>query len=177
MQYTGPAQQAMPEATSGRPASWGPLVLLMVWAVIEGTACAFALRPTVSELLSDFVAFTVNPVVLIVVLSVFLTIIVAGSYACIQQLKDAIKAKHFGNILSMSMVQIVVAIFQVLFLYRPLVDAVNRWLAPQAIAIGPVGTYGLAICAWFAVRGMAWYLFARSGAPALSAVLNQSRTT
>ena len=150
--------------------------MLLFWSVLEGTACAFALRPTMGELISDLTGLNVSPVVLMVFLSVFLTIIVAGSYACVQQLKDAVKAKDFANISMMTLVQAVVGMFQLLFLYLPLVDAVNSWLAPQGISLGSAPAYGLAICAWFAVRGMAWYLFARGGAPALNALLNRKHS-
>ena len=70
-------------------------------------------------------------------------------------------------------VQIVVAMFQVLFLYRELVDAMTPWLAQQGVTLGLVSTLGLAFCAWAGVRGMTWYLFGRSGAPVLIAVLNR----
>lgn len=146
---------------------------LIVWSVVEATFCTFGLRPTVSELLSDLTGATVNPVVLFVLLLIFLTILVAGSYACIQLLNDAIAAKHIGNIVNMILVQMSVAIFEVLFLYGPLLDATTPWLAQQGLALGVPATYGLSIFAWVAVRGMTWYLIGRSGASALLAVLNR----
>lgn len=73
----------------------------------------------------------------------------------------------------MILVQIMVAMFQVLFLYRELVDAITPWLAQQGVTLGVVGTLALAFCAWVGVRGMTWYLFGRSDAPALIAVLNR----
>jgi len=130
-----------------------------------------------SEVLSDLTGFNVNPIVLFVLLLIFLTIMIAGSFACIQVLNDAIKAKHIGNIVNMFLVQITFAIFQVLFLYRPLVDALTPWLAQQGMAFGSVAANGLPILAWVAVRGMTWYLFGRFGAPALLAVLNRPAGT
>jgi len=170
----GPTQQAMLDATSRRPGTpWGAFVLLIVWSAIEGTIFTFTLRPTMSEVLSDLTGSTVNPIALVLLLWIFLTIIIAGSFACIQVLNEAIRAKQIGNIVNMIAVQIVVAMFQVLFLYRELVDAMRPWLAQQGLTIGLVGTFGLAFCAWAGVRGMTWYLFGRSGAPALIAVLNR----
>ncbi len=153
------------------------LVLLIVWSAVEATFFTFGLRPTVIELVSDLTGFNANPVVLFLLLWVFLTVIIAGSFACIQLLNDAIKAKHIGNIVNMILVQISVAMFQVLFLYRPLVDAVSAWVAQQGITFGPVAANGLPILAWVAVRGMTWYLFGRAGAPALLAVLNRPAAT
>ena len=166
-------QQAMVDATSRRPGVPWALLLLMVWSAVEATIFTFTLRPTMSELLSDLTGYNVNPVALVLLLWIFLTIIIAGSYACIQVLNDAIEAKEIGKIVNMIAVQIVVAMFQVLFLYRELVDAMAPWLAQQGVTLGVVGTLGLAFCAWLGVRGMTWYLFGRSGAPALIAVLNR----
>jgi len=174
----GQTKQAMLDATSRRPGvPWVALVLLIVWCGIEATIFTFTLRPTMSELLSDLTGFTVNPIALVVLLWIFLTIIIAGSFACIQALNDAIKAKDIGNIVNNIAVEIAVAIFQVLFLYRELVDAMTPWLAQQGVTLGLVGTLGLASVAWVGVRGMTWYLFGRSGAPALNAVLSRHAGT
>ena len=147
------------------------VVLLMIWCAIEATFFAFAMRPTISELISDLAGFTVNPIVLVVPLGIFLTIIIAGSFACIQVLKDAIAAKKIGDIVSMTLVQVVVALMQVLFLYRGLVDAMTPWLAQQGMVLGPVATLSLASMAWIGVRGMTWYLLGRAGARALIPLL------
>jgi len=130
-----------------------------------------------SELLADLTGFEVNKIALIVVLWFFLTIIIAGSYASIQVLKDAIAAKQLGSIVQMILVQIVVAMFQVLFLYRGLVDAFTPWLAQQGFTLGLAATLGLSFFAWLGVRGMTWYLFGQSGAPALIAALNRPAAT
>ncbi len=169
----GPTHQPMLDATRRPAVSRGALVLLIVWSAVEATIFAFALRPTMSELLSDLTGFNVNPIALVVLLWIFLTIIIAGSFACLQVLKDAIAAKQIGNIAQMVLVQIAVALFQVLFLYRELIDQITPWLAQQGMTLGVVGTLGLASCAWIGVRGMTWYLLGRSGAPALIAVLSR----
>ena len=147
--------------------------MLLVWSAIEGTIFAFALRPTMSGLLSDLVGFQINPIVLLVLLSILLTIIIAGSFASIQVLKDAIAARQIGNIAQMFLVQVVVALFQVLFLYRELIDQMTPWLAQQGMSLGVAGTLALASFAWIGVRGMTWYLLGRTGAPALLALLNR----
>src|SRR6266850_2092052 len=171
-----PSMQPL-DAPSRPPAVPWAVALLIVWSAVEATLCTFGLRPTMSEVLSDLTGFNVNPIVLFVLLLIFLTIMIAGSFACIQVLNDAIKAKHIGNIVNMFLVQITFAIFQVLFLYRPLVDALTPWLAQQGMAFGSVAANGLPILAWVAVRGMTWYLFGRFGAPALLAVLNRPAGT
>jgi hypothetical protein len=174
----GHSQQPMLDATSRPPGvPWAAVALLLLWSAVEATIFTFTLRPTMSELLSDLTGYTVNPIALVLLLWLFLTIIIAGSFACIQALNDAIRAKETRNIVSMILVQITVAMFQVLFLYRGLVDAMTPWFAQQGVTLGVVSTLGLAFCAWTGVRGMTWYMFGRLGAPALIAVLNRHDDT
>jgi len=165
---------AVLDATSRRPGvPWPAFFLLLVWSAVEATIFTFTLRPTMSELLADLTGYEVNAVALILLLWVFLAIIVAGSFACIQVLNDAIKAKQTGNIVFMIVVEMAVAMFEVLFLYREMVDAMTPWLAQQGVTLGVVGTLGLAFFAWLGVRGMTWFLFGRFGAPALIGLLGR----
>src|SRR6267378_2051470 len=165
---------AMLDATSRRPGiPWPAFVLLIVWSAVEATIFTFTLRPTMSELLADLTGYEVNGFALIVILWVFLAIIIAGSFACIQVLNDAIKERQTGNIVFMILVEIAVAMFEVLFLYRELVDAMTPWLAQQGIQLGIFGTIGLAFFGWVGVRGMTWFLFGRFGAPALIGLLGR----
>ena len=165
---------AMLDATSRRPGvPWPAFVLLLVWSAVEATIFTFTLKPTMSELLADLTGYEVNAFALSLLLWVFLAIIIAGSFACIQVLNDAVKAKETGNIVFMILVEISVAMFEVLFLYRELVDAMTPWLAQQGVTLGVAGTLGLAFFAWVGVRGMTWFLFGRFGAPAMIAVLGR----
>ena len=165
---------AMLDATSRRPGvPWGAFILLLVWSAVEATIFTFTLKPTMSELLADLTGYEVNALALSLILWVFLGIIIAGSFACIQVLNEAIKERQTGNIVFMILVEISVAMFEVLFLYRELVDAMTPWLAQQGIQLGVIGTIGLAFFGCVGVRGMTWFLFGRFGAPALLAVLSR----
>jgi hypothetical protein len=165
---------AVLDATSRRPGvPWAAFFMLIIWSCVEATIFTFTLRPTMSELLADLTGYEVNGFALVLILWVFLAIIIAGSFACIQVLNDAIKARQTGNIIFMILVEIAVAMFEVLFLYRELVDAMTPWLAQQGIQLGVFGTIGLAFFGWVGVRGMTWFLFGRFGAPALIAVLGR----
>ena len=165
---------AMLDATSRRPGvPWGAFILLIVWSAVEATIFTFTLRPTMAELLADLTGYEVNAFALVTLLWMFLAIIIAGSFACIQVLNDAIKAKETGNIVFMVLVELAVAMFEVLFLYRELVDAMTPWLAQQGVTLGVVGTLALAFFAWVGVRGMTWFLFGRFGAPAFLSVLSR----
>ena len=165
---------AVLDATSRRPGvPWPAFFLLLIWSAVEATIFTVTLRPTMSELLADLTGYEVNGFALIVILWIFLAIIIAGSFACIQVLNEAIKARQTGNIVFMILVEISVAMFEVLFLYRELVDAMTPWLAQQGIQLGVFGTIGLAFFGWVGVRGMTWFLFGRFGAPALIALLGR----
>jgi hypothetical protein len=166
---------AMLDATSRRPGvPWPAFFLLVVWSAIEATIFTFTLRPTMAELLTDLTGYEVNPIFLVLILYVFLWVLIAGSFACIQVLNDAIKSRQFGQIISMVAVEFAVALFEVLFLYRELVDAITPWLAQQGFTLGVFGTIGLALFAWVGVRGMTWFLFGRFGTPALLGLLGRT---
>jgi hypothetical protein len=165
---------AMLDATSRRPGvPWPAFFMLIFWSMIEATIFTFTLRPTMSELLAELTGYEVNGFALVLLLWLFLWVLVAGSFACIQVLNDAIKSKHYGQIVSMVLVEIAVAMFEVLFLYRELVDAMTPWLAQQGIQLGAFQTIGLAFFAWIGVRGMTWFLFGRFGAPAMIGLLGR----
>jgi hypothetical protein len=150
---------------------WLAFLLLILWSALEATIFTFTLRPTMNELLADLTGFEPNPIMLTGLLYMFLFFLVGGSFACVQALTDAIKSKQYGTIISMTLIEVVVAMFEVLFLYRELVDAITPWMAQQGFNLGIGGTLGLAFAGWLGVRGMTWFLFGRYGTPALIAVL------
>jgi hypothetical protein len=150
---------------------WLAFLLLILWSAIEAIIFTFTLRPTMNELLADLTGFEPNPVMLTALLYIFLFFLVGGSFACVQALNDAIKSKHYGTIISMVVIELVVAMFEVLFLYRELVDAITPWMSQQGFNLGIVGTLALAFGGWVGVRGMTWFLFGRYGTPALISVL------
>src|SRR5213596_3033500 len=165
---------AMLDSSSRQPGvPWIAFVLLLFWSAIEATIFTFTLRPTMSELLSDLTGYQVNALALVVLLWFFLFIIIGGSFACIQVLNEAIQTRAIGQIVSMVLVELAVALFEVLFLYRELIDAITPWLAQQGFQLGIVGTLGLALLGWVGVRGMTWFLFGRFGTPALLAILGR----
>jgi hypothetical protein len=76
----------------------------------------------------------------------------------------------------MLVVESAVMFFEVIFLYRELIDAITPWIAQQSggtvqLGIGPV--LALASFGWLGVRGMTWFLFGRFGTPALLAILSR----
>ena len=165
---------AMLDATSRRPGvPWPAFFMLVFWSMIEATIFTFTLKPTASELLGELTGYEVNGFAFVMLLWLFLWVLVAGSFACIQVLNEAIKSKKYGQIISMVAIEIAVAMFEVLFLYRELVDAMTPWLAQQGVQLTAIETIGLAFFAWVGVRGMTWFLFGRFGAPAMIGLLSR----
>src|SRR5438094_5364237 len=101
---------AMLDSSSREPGvPWIAFMLLLFWSAIEATIFTFTLRPTMSELLSDFTGYQVNPLALVVLLWFFLYIIIGGSFPGIQVLTEAILARAWGPIVSMVLVELAVA--------------------------------------------------------------------
>jgi hypothetical protein len=167
---------AMLDSTSRQPGvPWIAFTLLIFWSAIEATIFTFTLRPTMAELLADLTGYEVNPIMLVFILWVFLFILIGGSFACVQVLTDAVQTRAIGQIVAMVSVEITVALFEVLFLYRELIDAITPWLAQQGVELGIFGTLLLAFGGWVGVRGMTWFLFGRFGTPALLAILGRQQ--
>jgi hypothetical protein len=106
----------------------------------------------------------------------FLFFLILGSFACIQVLGDAMQKRQVGQILQMVLVELSVIFFEVMFLYREMIDALTPWIAQQTnerLLLGLWSTLALAAFGWVGVRGMTWFLFGRFGTPALLAILGR----
>ena len=76
----------------------------------------------------------------------------------------------------MLFVEFFVMFFEVVFLYRELIDAITPWIAQQTggeVRLGLWSTLALASFGWIGIRGMTWFLFGRYGTPALMAILSR----
>ena len=155
---------------------WFAFIVLTIWCAIESTVFTFTLQPTLNEVFGSLTGFDPNPRVMAPLLWMFLFLLVAGSFACVQVVTDAIKAKKVGTIVQMLVVESAVMFFEVIFLYRELIDAITPWIAQQSgdsVHLGLGATLALASFGWLGVRGMSWFLFGRFGTPALLAVLSR----
>jgi len=155
---------------------WVAFMLLTLWCAIEATVFTFTLQPTLVEVFGSLTGFDPNPAVMAPLLWMFLFLLVAGSFACVQVVTDAVKAKKTGTIIQMLVVESAVMFFEVIFLYRELIDAITPWIAQQSggqVQLGIGATIALASFGWLGVRGMSWFLFGRFGTPALLAVLSR----
>ena len=155
---------------------WVAFMVLTVWCAIESTVFTFTLQPTLVEVFGSLTGFDPNPRIMAPLLWMFLFLLVAGSFACVQVVTEAVKSKKIGTIVQMLVVESAVMFFEVIFLYRELIDAITPWIAQQSgdsVRLGLGATLALASFGWLGVRGMSWFLFGRFGTPALLAVLSR----
>ena len=155
---------------------WIAFMILLLWSAVEATIFTFTLQPTLVEVFGGLTGYDPNPAVMAPLLWLFLFMIVAGSFACIQVLGEAIRSRRWGEIVQMTLVETAVMFFEVVFLYRELIDAVTPWIAQQSggeVRLGLVSTMLLASFGWLGVRGVSWFLFGRFGTPALVAILGR----
>ncbi len=159
---------------------WIAFLLTLCWSALEATIFTYTLEPTLTEVLSNITGFDPNRAIVTPVLWLLLFFLIAGSFACVQVLAQAIKGRQIGQILQMTFVEFFVMFFEVTFLYRELIDAITPWIAQQTggeVQLGLTSTIALAAFGWVGVRGMTWFLFGRYGTPALLAVLSRETLT
>ncbi len=147
---------------------WIAFISMLLWSAIEALILAFSFLPTLNRVFFDITGFAPDPNLATPLLWVFLWFLVLGSFAGLHALTQAIHAKQVPSIVQMSLVQLFVLAFAVVFLYRGVVEAVMP-LAASGVGqqIGGTAILALAACGWIGVRGMTWFLFGRYGAPSL----------
>jgi len=155
---------------------WIAVMLTLIWSGLEATIFSFTLMPTMTELLADITGFVPNRLFVMPVLWLFLFFLIAGSFACIQVMTEAIRGRRIGEVIQMVLVEFFVAFFEVVFLYRELIDSITPWINQQsggAIQMGLVSTLALGVFGWIGIRGMTWFLFGRFGAPSIIAIVSR----
>lgn len=151
---------------------WLAFLFILFWSALEATIFTFTLRPTVTELLADLTGSELSGWAVTIILWPFLAVLIAGSFAGIQALGDAIEAKNVARIAGTAIFELCIMFFEVMFLYRELIDAITPWIASQTgFQLGFFSTLALASFGWIGVRSMTWFLFGRFGTPALLGIL------
>jgi hypothetical protein len=155
---------------------WIAFLMLIFWCMLEATIFTYTLSPTVSEVLADMVGADAIPRSAGAVLWFFLLLLIMGSFACVQALVEAVQKREFKFIAQIVLVELFVMMFEVVFLYRELVDAITPWIAQQTSEQFRPGigfTMTVATFGWVGVRGMTWFLFGRYGTPPLLAFISR----
>jgi len=148
--------------------------MLIIWCLLEALIFTYTLFPTVSEVMMDLAGADRAPKLTWVFLYLFLFALIMGSFACVHTLAESYTKREYRFLVQMILVEVFVMLFEVLFLYRELVDAITPWLAQQTgYKPGLIFTLSLATFGWIGVRGMNWFLFGRYGAPPLLAFISR----
>ena len=151
---------------------WVAFVSLVFWCMLEAVIFAYVLFPTISEVLMDIVGSDKSSPLVMPMLYVFLLVIIMGSFAALQALTDAVRTKKVKLIIQMTIIELIVMGFEVMFLYRELVDAITPWIVQQTgVRMGIGFTLGISCMGWIAIRGMTWFLFGQFGTPPLLAII------
>lgn len=151
---------------------WIAFLFILLWSALEATVFTFTLRPTLTEVLADLTGSELSSWAITLILWPFLFILISGSFAAIQALVEAIRTRKAAQIVSMALVEAFVMFFEVMFLYRELIDAITPWIAQQTgFQLGFFSTLAMASFGWIGVRSMTWFLFGRFGTPALLGIL------
>ena len=141
-------------------------------ATLPSVSRKYATVPTVSRALNGVAGGAEESRFTAGVLYGFLLLLVMGSFACLQVLSEAVRARQLRLMVQMAAVQLLVMVFEVMFFFRPLVDVMVPMIAGQVSAkVGPWSAMALAALAWGATRTLTWFLFAQHGAAPLLAFL------
>jgi len=153
---------------------WIAFIMLLFWCVLEAAIFTYTLLPTVSEVLADLVGAEQTGRLTAPILYFFLLLLIMGSFACVQALVDAVKRRELKFIVQIVAVELFVMFFEVMFLYREIVDALTPWIAQQTGArLGLGFTLTVAVFGWVGIRGMTWFLFGQYGTTPLLAFISR----
>jgi len=144
---------------------WLAFVMLLLWCVLEAAVFTYMLEPRITTLVNDLsgsddARFTV-PILYALVLT-----LVMASFACVQALINAVRTRDGRFIAQIIGVEMFTIFFEVMFLYRGVVEVTMPWIAKNNGALVATAAAG-----WFGVRGLTWFLFGQYGTPPLLALL------
>lgn len=153
---------------------WIAVVMTVIWAILEACIFTYVMTPLIMDTLSNMTGSELSEAVVRIPLFVFLLIFVMGSYAVLASWAGAIKSKDWVAVVKNSIIEGVVMVVEVMFLYREFVESLTPWFASKGLDLGIVSTLFIAGMAWFGVRGISWFLFGSAGTPTLLAVIQGS---
>jgi hypothetical protein len=85
-----------------------------------------------------------------------------------------VKRREWKGIVQMVAVELFVMFFEVMFLYRELIDTLTPWIAQQTdVKMGLWATLALSAFGWIGIRGMTWFLFGQYGTPQMLAFISR----
>jgi len=155
---------------------WIAVLMFRFWCFVEATVFTWVLFPTVSTVVAKFIGPAHARAYTAPVLYVFLLVLVRGSFASLRALADAVKTHERKWLAQIVVVGLSVMVFEVLVLYRELVQVLASWIAARTGGGFPLGawlTVAVPLAGWITVRSMTWFLFGQFGTPTLPARLGR----
>src|SRR5262249_28445921 len=110
---------------------WVAFVALLLWCVLEASVFAHVLFPMAGDVMTRLAETPEPGRATWPVLFTFLLMLVMGSFACVQALIDAVRTRQFKYIGQMAAIELFVAFFEVMFLYREIVVTFIPQIADQ----------------------------------------------
>ncbi len=153
---------------------WIAVFLTLFWCLIEATIFTYVMTPLVLDTFSNITGELLPVPVVRVPLFIFLFFIVLGSYAILSTFMVSLEKKDLKSILGIGVIEIVVLLVEVLFLYREFVDSLVPWFAQYSanFNISMIGILAISTFVWFGIRSLSWFLFAAHGTPTIMAVIH-----
>ena len=152
---------------------WIAVFLTVFWCIIEAVIFSYVTSPLVSDTLSNITGETLSVPLLRIPLFIFLFFVVLGSYSVLSNLVTAVKSKSVTAIAGIGVVEFIVLMVEVVFLYREFVDSLVPWFAQysEGFELGIFWTLAIACFAWFGIRSISWFLFAAHGTPTILSII------
>ena len=155
---------------------WIAVAMTIFWCLIEAAIFTYVTTPLVIDTFSNITGEQFSENVLRIPLFIFLFFIVLGSYAVLSTFVDVTKKKEISSILGIGVIEIIVLMVEVVFLYREFVDALVPWFAQYSenFELGMFWTLSISCFAWFGIRSLSWFLFAAHGTPTIMKIIQGS---
>ena len=147
---------------------WIAFVGLLLWSFLEAAVLAHVLFPPISEILTDLAETQAATPFVGPALFGLLFILILGSFACVQRLADALRTRELKFVGQMVGVELAVAFFEIMFLYREMVVTFTPWFAERPAMIIATAAGG-----WIGVRALTWFLFGQYGTATLLAFISR----
>ena len=147
---------------------WVAFVALLLWSFLEAAVLAHVLFPPISEIFTDLAETQAFAPFIGPTLFILLFILILGSFACAQRLAEALRSRELKFVGQMLGIELSVAFFEIMFLYREMVVTFTPWFAERPAMIIATATGG-----WIGVRALTWFLFGQYGTDTLRAFISR----
>ncbi len=152
---------------------WIAVFLTLFWSIIEAVIFTYVTTPLVMDTFANITGEELGEYFIRVPLFIFMLFVILGSYAVLSNFVEVVKSKNIPQIIAIAVIEIVVMLVEVVFLYREFVDSLVPWIAQYSTDFEPGIWTILAIAtfAWFGIRSLSWFLFAAAGTPTIMAII------